>query len=422
MSECSVKLNSYYTNVLNELGISDDNPMHSIFSTLAEILALILNQVKAFLNGTGLLILRLVNYAKRIITEWKIPKKIRIAVQALQDIVQSVVEVFTIPEQFGAVPQQIMDTFTPLLQVLGSSSVNLYQLASNVLDATFFGDLVFKPIFSNITLPTFPGMNIPDVNTFDIINPAIQLLTSTILAPFAMIKAILEPFKPIWNFVKALASGSPMRLVRAVGRIPSILSKLVSFLLSIKSAFSSPFPTGVLNLIEPLLQQLLSPVISSSYGLTEIGISDIVNNVFNMLTQLFTQGPNGIIETLKNSSASPPNPAIGLVTPVYAFLQGSIVGTVDCLFGPILEIIGFSMTFAGGYVLASTGELNTPEFSQGELFIAGFDDAFYQRSAWMNEFGFYANGERTDILFPDREYDWETILREYGIHYITEDF
>lgn len=402
-------LNTQYTIALNEAGILDDSPIRSMFEAFAQILAVILEQVLAFLRGVGLLILDLVAYVKDIITTPKLPKKLRKAASAIQDIITSVTSVFRIPSQFGSLPSVIVDMFQSTLAIVGSQGINLYQLASSVMDTTFFGDLVFAPLFSNILLPSLPGISHPEgmPTVLDIVDPFFQFLVSTVLAPFMAIKAILSPFQPVWDFVRSLASGSPMGFLRSIGRVPSILSRLLSFLLNIKSAFSPPFPTGLLSVMEPILSTMLRPVLAASSGLQDLGITNIITVIANSMVTLFTEGPESVISTLQNANI----PSLGLVTIAYSFLRGSIMGAVEILFGPILRIIGFSMDFTE-FTLEHSGTLTAPSFNNSQLTSLRFDEAWVTHQAWMNDFGHYANFDRTDILYPERYFDWNSILAE----------
>ena len=402
----------HYQSVLAEFEIIDEsNPIMQMFTAIAHVLGTVIEQVKRFLESAGLLIIKLVNWAKKIITEMKFPKKVRHAIRAIQDITSAFTIIVDIPNQFGQLPQKIIDGFRGALEFLGGASINLYQLAHSVLDATFFGDLVFKPIFSAISLPSFPGVPNISPSPLSIIDPFIQLIVSTVLAPFAGIKAILEPFRPIWNFVKALLGISPIKLIRALGRIPSILTKLFAFLRGILTAFTSGFPDGIFAIINPLFNTLLQPILSVSPGLTDLGIGNVISGLVDTVRNFFTRGPGGLADNIKILAQT--SPAFGLLVPLYAFLRGSIVGIVDYLFGPILELIGITLGFVedtNGVLAVQQGAIDMvepfTEFSYTDLNLLKFNDEWLEHQAWMNEFGQYANGDRTDILFPERKYNW----------------
>lgn len=396
----------YYQETIQEFNLDEDNPMFDLLTGFANIFGTILDQVKTFLDGVALLIIRLVNYAKQILTTPKFPKKIKKAINAIRDVVESVTSIFTIPLQFAETGQQIINTFLKPLQALGSVSLNLYSLASSVLDITFFGDMIFKPLLSSINLPQvsiLEGLS-SDVtpSPTDVVLPYIKFLTQVILAPLLFIKSLLEPLKPVWNFIKSLVGASPIKFVKAVGKLPSVLSKVISFLLSILNVFTA-LPLSLLDLLEIPANQILSPILSDSIGLQQLSISELVSQMLSFLGSVFTTGLSGIVSTINSIGAT--NPTIGMLVPIFILIKGSILGAIEVLFGPILSIIGVSLQLNGstseGYTITQIGSPTYEEFTQIELNRARFELKWYTHQAWTNSLNMFTLAEREDILFGD---------------------
>lgn len=394
MSQAANFLNEQYILSLSQFG-EPDTTVSSMFESGAQVFGVILDSIRSFLDGTAMLIIRLVDYAKQIITTPKFPKKIKKARNAITDIAGSITNILLIPSEILSLGQHILTPFQPLIEVLGSISVNLYDLAGSAVDAVFFGDLAFKPLLRSIQFGSGSGTN---TGALAVINPFMNFLIATLLSPFTFVKSLLELLRPVWNFIKSLASASPMRFLRAIGKLPSMLSKVIEFLRGIVNAFTSNFPIGIFELVEPIASALLQPMLSVSQGLRSLGIGQLFSSFINLITDFISgQDVTARISTLVSSNAT-----YGILVWFFVFIKDTLIGAVNYLFGPILNLLGISLNMSSQLSVAasqnSEPQLTGNEFTAHELNLVEFNRRWELHNAWTSNLGLYTREEREDIL------------------------
>ena len=386
----------------------------NLLNPAAEVLGTVLEQTNIFLDGTCKLIIELVGYAVRIIREWKFPKKIRIAAQAINHIGNRLAAVIRIPRAFADIINSIISAFQSVLNFLGGFSINLGTLARDVFDTTFFGDTVFATLL-NVTIS--PPAKTPAVDPnmspspTEIISPYLQLIVSAVLAAFTFIKKLLEALRPVWDFVKSLMNISPVGFISAIMRLPSILVQVLGFIRSVITAFSN-FPSSMITLLMPIVQSLLDPVIVASSGLRSgddgNNVLRLLNGIVEVITNFFRDGVNSVKNTINRIIIPDVNvpdvtfPSLGVIVPITVFILCSIMGAVRVLLNPLINIIGAGLAFEGNTLVTTPENPDlVPSFTGGQVFDMSFYRNWLVKTAWTNELGMYTRQQRKDILFEE---------------------
>jgi hypothetical protein len=331
---------------------------------LAPIPGQFIDQVKTFLDSSGLMIIDLLYYAKKIITETKFPKKLQWAKECVSVLTAHVEKLVDLPNQIVHLFDPLVSTLTRIVEMLGDYTVNIYDTVENSLDICFFETFI-KPILQVLPnigpLPTSrplsgtPPESLENPNAWNplpVLEPYIKMALATFTAPLEAIRQILEPFRPIWDFVKSLLRLSPIKIIKSIGRIPSAFSKLLSFLMGLVNAFKNNFPLGFIELGRPIFESLLSSVSDSIANLPPNAPSDLkslsanISNIFNgilEMIQTFLSGEN--VQEKLTHWLTIMGPSGGIIIQLYTFLKGTVFGAVKYLFAPIMAIIGAIMSF-----------------------------------------------------------------------------
>ncbi len=213
------------------------------------------------------------------------------------------------------------------------------------------------------------------------------------------VKSLLEPLRPVWEFIKSLFNVKPMKFIRAISKLSRMITKVLQFLSKIITVFTNNFPISLFELVEPIASQLLQPLLRTSPGLQDIGIARFFQEFIQSVTE-FISG-NSPMLYIRNLTRTVP--AFGLLVWFFIIIKDSIVGSVNYLFGPILSIIGIDLSMNNGFAQPvqtqiSDSQLSDNEFDSQEINMMRFNNRWETHNAWTSNLGIYTREDREDIL------------------------